>query len=141
MSTPVQHVKYVDGQQYYKASDGQWYPSTISSYSNTTQATTQGYHQGQHVEQRPSYQQYADNSAEAGSFHGGANSYAEDDITAASPSTRTGEKETARYVKKQEKEQKQREALRGGSSSSRKRHKKATEKKIAETLKPFYGSK
>ncbi|KXH60446.1 hypothetical protein CSAL01_07072 [Colletotrichum salicis] len=135
MSTPIHYG--TDGRQYYKANSGQWYPYTEPSYSNANQTPTQQYHQAQYAEQRPSYHQYADNTAEAGSFHGGTDPYGADDFATASSPTRTGEKETAIYVKKQEREQRHREQLRRGGYSSRRKHEKETKKKIEETLKPF----
>ncbi|KAI3548907.1 hypothetical protein CABS01_11881 [Colletotrichum abscissum] len=136
MSNFIQHGK--DGRLYYRSSDGKWYPYTESSYSDTTPASTQQYHQGQYAERRPSYHQYADNTAEAGSFYG---EYDEDDVPAASSSTQGGSTETAKYVKKQEKERRHREKLREGGRSGRSKHKSNTKKKIDETLKPFYNSK
>ncbi|KAK1701004.1 hypothetical protein BDP55DRAFT_625262 [Colletotrichum godetiae] len=135
MSTPIHYG--TDGRQYYNANDEKLYPYTESSYSNAIQTSTQQYHQVQYVEQRPSYHQYADNTAEAGSFHGGTDPYGDDNFTNASSSTRTGEKETAKYVKKQEREQRHREQLRRGGHSSRRKHEKETKKKIEETLKSF----
>ncbi|KAK1727886.1 hypothetical protein CaCOL14_012599 [Colletotrichum acutatum] len=137
MSSSIQYG--TDGRLYYQASDGQWYPYTESSYTNVNQASTQQYHQAQYAEQRPSYHQHEDNTAEAGSFHG---DYADDDeLTAASSSTRGGGKETVKYVKKQEKERRHREELREGGRSTRNKHRSNTKKKIDETLKPFYNSK
>ncbi|KAJ0305598.1 hypothetical protein COL516b_005294 [Colletotrichum fioriniae] len=127
-----------EGGQWYKASDGNWYLYTESSYSNTTPASTQQYHQAQYAEQRPIYHQYADNTAEAGSFHG---DYTDDGLAVTSSSTEGGSKETAKYVKKQEKERRHREELREGGRSTRTKHKSNTKKKIDETLKPFYNSK
>ncbi|KAK0370925.1 hypothetical protein CLIM01_11706 [Colletotrichum limetticola] len=135
MSTFIQYGK--DGRLCYKASDGKWYPYPETAYPNTTPASTQQYHQAQYAEQRSSYQQYADNTAEAGSFHG---EYADDDVPAASSSTQGGSKETAKYVKKQEKERRQREELREGGRSGRSKHKSNTKRKIEETLKPFYNT-
>ncbi|KXH26953.1 hypothetical protein CSIM01_07101 [Colletotrichum simmondsii] len=132
MSSSIQQGS--DGRLYYQASDGQWYLYTESSYTNANQVSAQQYHQAQYAEQRPSYHQHEDNTAEAGSFHG---DYDDEDFTAASSSARGGANETANYVKKQEKERKHREKLREGSRSTRTRHKSNTKKMIEETLKPF----
>ncbi|UQC83682.1 uncharacterized protein CLUP02_09178 [Colletotrichum lupini] len=66
--------------------------------------------------------------------------YNEDDVPAASSSTQGRSTETAKYVKKQEKERRHREKLREGGRSGRSKHKSNTKKKIDETLKPFYNS-
>ncbi|WYZ39462.1 hypothetical protein EsH8_III_001376 [Colletotrichum jinshuiense] len=142
MSTNVSCVTGADGRlYYYDEHHGQWYLYPTTSYSNPGQTTTQQTFQEQSSANASNYQSsYVDDRVEAGSFPGDFDeTYNEDNRPVASSTTQNREKETADYLRTQDRDRKHRESLRDDTSRrSRHKHKKTTKRKMEETLKPLY---
>ncbi|KAK1994552.1 hypothetical protein LX36DRAFT_751648 [Colletotrichum falcatum] len=126
-----------DGQLYYKASNGHWYPYPASAYTNPSYESSQTCLQGPNPSQHPTRHgqpHYDDEEAEAGSFQGDPRF--NEDPRKASPSTREqSEKKVLKYLEEQK------NTKYGGEprpqDNSRSRRKRSTKKHIDEILKPF----
>ncbi|GKT42674.1 uncharacterized protein ColSpa_02855 [Colletotrichum spaethianum] len=140
MSTNLNLKHGADGQLYYEASDGHWYPYSSLPSSGPSYAANQQYSQDPSPLQDSLYHgeaQYNDYEAEAGSFQGDPRIDNDDPRKASSSSRKQAEEDTNEFVKDQKKHKRYQVEPNDSSRRRRHKHKESTKKSLDQMMKPF----